>query len=85
MNRLNPEKFTKEIETAIALIDDDPSREGSTSNIIDRAARSMFTLLRIIVDNSTEDVTTDEIKELKNKILRMEVEITRLKKKINLL
>lgn len=85
MNRLNPEKFIKEIETTIALIDDDPSREGSTSNIIDRAARSMFTLLRIIVDNSTEDVTTDEIKELKNKILRMEVEITRLKKKINLL
>ena len=78
MNRLNPDKFQKEIENSIFLIDEDMSKEGTTSNIIDRAARSILSLLKINVESATERVVTDEIKELKEKVLRMEVEVARL-------
>ena len=78
MNRLNPDKFQKEIENSIFLIDEDMSKEGTTSNIIDRAARSILSLLKLNVENATEPVITDEIKKLKEQILRLEVEVARL-------
>ena len=78
MNRLNPDKFQKEIDNSIFLIDEDMSKEGTTSNIIDRAARSILSLLKLNVENATERVVTDEMKELKEKVLRLEVEVARL-------
>ena len=78
MNRLNPDKFQKEIESSIFLIDEDMSKEGTTSNIIDRAARSILSLLKLNVENATEPVVTDEIKKLKEQTLRLEVEVARL-------
>lgn len=78
MNRLNPDKFQKEIDNSIFLIDEDMSKEGTTSNIIDRAARSILSLLKLNVENATERVITDEMKELKEKVLRLEVEVARL-------
>ena len=78
MNRLNPDKFLKEIESSIFLIDEDMSKEGTTSNIIDRAARSILSLLKLNVENATEPVVTDEIKKLKEQTLRLEVEVARL-------
>ena len=78
MNRLNPDEFLKEIDNSIFLIDEDMSKEGTTSNIIDRAARSILSLLKINVENATESVVTDEIKKLKEQTLRLEVEVARL-------
>ena len=78
MNRLNPDKFQKEIDNSIFLIDEDMSKEGTTSNIIDRAARSILSLLKLNVENATEPVVTDEIKKLKEQTLRLEVEVARL-------
>ena len=78
MNRLNPDKFQKEIENSIFLIDEDMSKEGTPSNIIDRACRSVLSLLKLNVESSTESVVTDEMKVLKDKIVLLEVEVTRL-------
>ena len=78
MNRLNPDKFQQEIDKSIFIIDEDMSKEGTTSNIIDRAARSILSLLKLNVESATESVVTDEIKDLKEKILRLEVEVARL-------
>lgn len=84
MNRLNPDKFLREIDTALELIEEDFSKSGTISNIIDRTNRSMLLLLRSIVENSKERVINDEIKELKEQVLRSQVEITRLKKRVEL-
>jgi len=78
MNRINPDKLLKEIENTISLIDNDMSKEGTTSNIIDRAARSIFSLLKLVVELSTERVVTEDARVLKEKVLRLEVEVARL-------
>ncbi len=82
MNRLDPDKFLKEIDKSLELIEEDFSNSGTISNIIDRSNRSMLLLLRSIVEVSKERVINDDIKELKEKVLRSEVEIARLKKRV---
>ena len=84
MNRLDPDKFLKEIDKSLELIEQDFSNSGTISNIIDRSNRSMLLLLRSIVEVSKDRVINDEIKELKEKVLRSQVEITRLKERANL-
>jgi len=84
MNRINPDTFIKEINKSLELIEQDLSAPGTVSNIIDRNSRSMLLLLRSIVRVSMERVINDEIKELKEKVLRSQVEIARLKERANL-
>ena len=87
MEIIDPEKFRDELASAIALIDLDMSKEGTTSNIIDRAARSTLSLLMPIIGNSTQDVFTnhfiDEVKGLNEQVLRLKVELLRIKKIID--
>jgi hypothetical protein len=81
MNRLNPEKLRDELASTIALIDLDMSKEGTTSNIIDRAARSTLSLLMSIFQLSTDEGSDDEIKDLKEQIIKLQIEkIAQLKK-----
>jgi len=82
MNRINPEKLKDELASAIALIDLDMSNDGTVSNIIDRATRSSYSLLMTIIDGATEQVICDEVKELKEEVLRLRVEVSSLKKKV---
>ena len=84
MNRLDPDRFLKEIDKSLELIEQDFSNSGTISNVIDRTNRSMLLLLRSIVEMSKERVINDEIKELKEKVLRSQVEIARLKERANL-
>jgi len=87
MEIIDPEKFRDELASAIALIDLDMSKEGTTSNIIDRSARSTLVLLMSILKNSTENIFVnhvfDEVKALNEQVLRLKVELTRLKKIID--
>jgi len=86
MEIISPEKLRDELGSAIALIDLDMSQEGTTSNIIDRSARSTLSLLMSIINNSREDVfvnhLVDEIKDLKEALLRLKVETASLKRQI---
>lgn len=84
MERINPEKLIDELGSTIALIDLDMSKEGTTSNIIDRSARSTLSLLMSIVKLATDDGSNEEITELKDQILKLQIEITQLKKRIKL-
>lgn len=79
MSRLDPEKFRDQLASTIALIDLDMSKEGTTANILERAARSTLSLLMSIVDLATDD-DSDEIKDLKDQITKLQIEITKLKK-----
>ncbi len=80
MNRINPEKLRDELASAIALIDLDESKEGTTSNIIDRAARSILSLLMSVMKGATDHTIIDEdVRELKEDILRLKAEVARLK------
>jgi len=82
MSYVNAEKLIDELASAIAIIDQDPSHEGTTSNIIDRTARSIFMLLMSVVENCKEDsrdrFIREDVRELKEKVLRLEVEVARL-------
>ena len=78
MSYVNAEKFIDELASALAIIDQDPSQEGTTSDIIDRTARSIFMLLMSVVENCKEPIISEDVKELKEKILRLEVEVARL-------
>jgi len=78
MNRINPEEFLKEIDKSLELIEQDISEPGTISNIIDRNNRSMLTLLKSIVRNSQERVINDDVFQLKEKVLRLEIEVARL-------
>jgi len=78
MNRINPDEFLKQIDKSLELIEQDFSKSGTISNIIDRSNRSMLLILRSIMEISTERVIKDEINDLKEKVLRLQVEVARL-------
>ena len=82
MSYINAEKFIDELVTAVALIDVDLSKEGTISNIIDRSARSTLMLLMSVMENckeeSRERFISEDVRELKEKLLRLEVEVARL-------
>jgi len=79
MSRLNPEKLIDELTSTIALIDLDMSKKGTPTNILEIAARSTLSILMSIVDLATDD-DSDEIKDLKNQITKLQIEITKFKK-----
>lgn len=80
MNRINPEKLRDELASAIALIDLDMSKEGTTSNTIDRSARSILSLLMSVMKGATDHTIIDEnVRELKEDVLRLKAEVARLK------
>jgi len=78
MNRINPDEFLKEIDKSLDLIEQDLSKSGTISNIIDRSNRSMLLILRSIVEVSQERVITEDARELKENVLRLQVEVARL-------
>jgi len=78
MNRINPDEFIREIDKSLDLIENDLSKTGTISNIIDRGNRSMLLILRSIMEISTERVVTEETRDLKEKVLRLQVEVARL-------
>jgi len=82
MSYVNAEKLIDELASALAIIDLDPSQEGTTSNIIDRTARSIFMLLMSVVESckeeSRERFIKEDVRELKERLLRLEVEVARL-------
>ncbi len=83
MNRINPEKLRDELAAAIAIIDLDMSKDGTISNIIDRSARSTLSLLMSVMEGATQTIVIDEdIRGLKEQILRMQVEIGKLKRRL---
>ena len=86
MEIINAEKLIEELVSAVALIDLDLSKEGTISNIIDRSARSTLMLLMSVIENSREEVfighLVEEIRGLKESVLRLQVEIVALKRPI---
>jgi len=82
MSYVNAEKFIDELANALAIIDQDPSTEGTTSNIIDRSARSIFMLLMSVLENCKEDskerFIREDVRDLKERMSRLEVEVARL-------
>lgn len=85
MDRLNPEKFLDELGAAIAIIDLDESKDGTISNIIDRSARSTLSLLMSVMKGATDHTIIDEdVRELKEEVFRLRVEVGVLKKKMRI-
>lgn len=83
MNRINPEKLRDELAAAIAIIDLDMSKDGTISNIVDRSARSTLSLLMSVMEGATQTIVIDEeVRELREQVLRMGVEIARLKRRL---
>lgn len=80
-HKINPEKLIDELASALALVDIDASKQRNISDISDRAARSVLSLLMIVFKNAQEpDVVNEEIRDLKEQVFRLQVEITKLKK-----
>lgn len=84
MQRINPEKLRDGLGAAIAIIDIDISTENIQTRTIDKAARSVLSLLMIILDKSTERIVDEEIKDLKERLLRLEGEVARLYRKLRI-
>ncbi len=83
MNRINPEKLRDELAAAIAIIDLDMSKDGTISNIIDRSARSTLSLLMSVMEGATDHTIIDEdVRELKEQMLRLQVENGKLKRRL---
>jgi len=83
MKRIDPEKLRDELAAAIAIIDLDESKDGTISNIIDRSARSTLSLLMSVMEGATDHTIMDEdIRELKEQVLRMGTEIGKLKRRL---
>lgn len=83
MNRINPEKLRDELAAAIAIIDLDMSKDGTISNIVDRSARSTLSLLMSVMEGATDHTIMDEdIRELKEQMLRLQVENGKLKRRL---
>ena len=82
MKTYTKEKLIDELASALAIIDQDISPEGTTSNIIDRTARSIFMLLMSVIKNckeeSKERFIKEDVRDLKERMSRLEVEVARL-------
>ena len=79
MYRINPQKLIDTLASKLAEIDIKADEKGTISNISDRAARNVLSLLMVVFNESQERVVTEDIRELKEEVFRLRVELNTLK------
>jgi len=84
MTRINPEKLIDQLASHLAVIDIKTGRKGTIPNIVDRAARSVLSLLMVVFKSSEERVITEEMRELKEEVFRLRIEVNSLYRKSRL-
>jgi len=81
MYRINPEKLIDQLASHLAVIDIKTGHKGTIPNIVDRAARSVLSLLMVVFKNSEERVITEEMRDLKEEVFRLRIEVNSLYRK----
>jgi len=84
MNRINPGKLIDEFASQLSVIDIKAAEKGNIANISDRAARSVLSLLMVIFKKSEERVVNEEIRDLREEVFRLSVEVARLYRHLRL-